>query len=346
MSDPIDEAYTLLLDRAPEYGPMAFSNHAPMAVDAMVALGRSDAVGPWLARYAAQLGPGPEPGADIDVDAWTASLGDEGRFADWRALFDRELATRPWETVLDTWASRLAPGLIGAALHGILRTAHATRSLGRRNTPVRRRELAQGLAYWAATYYSLPGDAAAATAALPPDAALRAVPFLPSAVRRPHGSIVDALAPLADFLPFHGAVGLIDPTTAELDAILSGITATLAAAYLANVHSGNLIALVHFVTGPSAIRLLFPHVSETTRGRLLVYAWQAGAALYCAYGTTPEAITPRAPLPAREALIDGALATGDEHAIKFVEACLREDAIRPAPVFHAAARDAIGRLGG
>ena len=38
--------------------------------------------------------------------------------------------------------------------------------------------------------------------------------------------------------------------------------------------------------------------------------------------------------------------TGDEHAIKFVEACLREDAIRPAPAFRAAARDAIERLAG
>ncbi len=346
MGDPIDEAYALLLDRAPEYGFMAFANHAPMVVDAMVALGRADAVGPWLARYAAQLGPGPEPNAEIDADAWTASLGDEGRFADWRALFDREVATRPWEAVLDTWAPRLAPGLIGAALHGILRTAHATRSLGRRDTPVRRRELAQGLAYWAATYSSLPGDAAAAPADLSPDAALRAVPFLPLAVRRPHGSIVDALAPLADFTPFHGTVALIDPATASPDAILSDITTTLAAAYLANVDSGNLIALIHLVTGPGAIRLLFPHVSEATRRRLLVYAWQAGAALYCAYGTTAEAITPRTPLPAREELIDGAIATGDEHAIKFVEACLREDAIRTAPVFRAAAWDAIGRLGG
>jgi hypothetical protein len=346
MTDPIDDAYALLLDRAPEYGLMGFANHAPMAVDALVALGRSADVGPWLARYARALGPAPTPGDPLDASDWRAALGNESRFADWRVLFDDELVTEPWETVLDRWAARLAPGLIGAALHGVLRTAHATRALGRRDTPLRRRELAQGLAYWAATYYPLPGDLDAPSAQLAPVEALRAIPLLPAAVRRPHGSIVDALAPLADFTAFHGAARLIDTATGAPDSVLSDITETLAAAYLANVSRENLIALVHFVTGPSAIRLLFPHVSEATRHRLLGYAWQAGAALYCAYGTTAEAVTPRAPLPARAELIDGAIATGDEHAIKFVEACLREDAIRPAPAFRAAARDAIERLAG
>jgi hypothetical protein len=353
MTDPIDDAYALLLDRAPEYGLMGFANHAPMAVDALVALGRSAAVGPWLARYAPALGPAPTPGDPLDASDWRptestdglrAVLGDESRFADWRVLFDHALVAEPWETVLDRWAARLAPGLIGAALHGLLRTAHATRALGRRDTPLRRRELAQGLAYWAATYHALPGDVDAPSARLASADALRAIPLLPVAARRPHGSIVDALAPLADFTPFHGAARLIDPAAGAPDAVLSDMTATLAAAYLANVSRENLIALVHFVTGPSAIRLLFPHVSEATRHLLLGYAWQAGAALYCAYGTTAEAVTPRAPLPDRAQLIDGAVATGDEHAIKFVEACLREDAIRPAPAFRAAARDAIERL--
>jgi len=209
MNDPIDDAYALLLDRAPEYGLMGFANHAPMAVDALVALGRSADVGPWLARYAAALGPAPTPGDPLDASDWRAALGNESRFADWRVLFDGELATEPWETVLDRWAARLAPGLIGAALHGVLRTAHATRALGRRDAPLRRRELAQGLAYWAATYYALPGHLDAPSAQLAPADALRAIPLLPAAVRRPHGSIVDALAPLADFTAFHGAARLI-----------------------------------------------------------------------------------------------------------------------------------------
>jgi hypothetical protein len=342
MSDPIDDAYTLLLDRGPEYGPYGFSNHAPMAVEAMVALGRPDAVAPWLARYAAQLGPQPAPLAAIDAAGWVDALGDERRFADWRAFFDAALASGPWAPVLDTWAARLAPGLVGAALHGLLRAAHATRALAQRDIPVRRRELAQGLAYWAATYHALPAAAAVPLPAA--DAALRAVPFLPPAQRRLDGSIVDALAPLVHFAPFHPAIGLLDPTSAPPEILLSEVTTTLAAAYLADAGRANLIALIHFVTGPSAIRLLFPHVGETTRRRLLTYAWQAGAALYCVYGTTAAPPVPAGSPPPRAALVDGAIASQDEHAVKFAEACLREETLRPSPLFRRAVADAIARL--
>jgi hypothetical protein len=38
------------------------------------------------------------------------------------------------------------------------------------------------------------------------------------------------------------------------------------------------------------------------------------------------------------------VASGDEHAIKMTEACLREYRIAPAPVFAAAAADVSGRL--
>lgn len=343
MRDPLDDAYTRLLAYGPEYGPFAFANHAPMAVEAMVQLDRADAVAPWLARYAAHLGPQPVPRQAIDAAAPAAALGDETRFADWRALFDQALADQPWTAVLDAWAPRLAPGLVGAALHGVLRAAHATRALAARDTAPRRRELAQGLAYWAATYHPLPARRGTATP-LPPAEALRAVPFLPAAARRPDGSIVDALAPLASFAPFAAVIDLVDVGAADPDARLSDLTVALAAAYLANAGTASLIALVHFVTGPSAVRLLFPHVSDATRRLLLAHAWQAGAALYCVYGTTREPGGATDAPPPRDALIAGAIATGDEHAIKFVEACLREDALRPAAVYRAAAADAIARL--
>jgi hypothetical protein len=48
----------------------------------------------------------------------------------------------------------------------------------------------------------------------------------------------------------------------------------------------------------------------------------------------------------REDLIDRAIATEDEHAIKFTEACLRENVIRPDPVYLAAAAHAAEFLRG
>src|ERR1700751_5307039 len=68
--------------------------------------------------------------------------------------------------------------------------------------------------------------------------------------------------------------------------------------------------------------------------------WHVGAALYAVHAgeVNPEPL-PTVTLPAREELADRAVRTGDEHAIKLTEACLRLHAETPDPVYlHAAAR--------
>jgi hypothetical protein len=75
------------------------------------------------------------------------------------------------------------------------------------------------------------------------------------------------------------------------------------------------------------------------------YAWQAAAAMYVAMGDRPGE-PPRDAEPIDAAtLVERAVANGDEHAIKMAEACLREDAVAPRPVYRLAAQDALGRLG-
>jgi hypothetical protein len=108
--------------------------------------------------------------------------------------------------------------------------------------------------------------------------------------------------------------------------------------------SGRVIAFIHAVTGPSAVRLLLPHFPPPARPELLRYAWQAAAAMYAALGRPASVATPQPPSRPVEALIDRAVATGDEHAIKFTEACLREHAASPRPIYLAAAWDAVERL--
>jgi hypothetical protein len=46
----------------------------------------------------------------------------------------------------------------------------------------------------------------------------------------------------------------------------------------------------------------------------------------------------------REELTERAVASGDEHTIKFTEACLREYAVNPQPAYLAAARNAVVRM--
>jgi hypothetical protein len=124
---------------------------------------------------------------------------------------------------------------------------------------------------------------------------------------------------------------------------VSELTEAFAAVFLANTQRG-VIAFVHSVTGPSAIRLLLPHLPPEARHSMLVYGWQAVAGIYTGFAAAPAAPVPDAVLVARDELIDRAIATRDEHAIKFTEACLREHALNPKPVYLLAAERASARL--
>jgi len=152
----LDEA----LERIGSAGPdlrNGMSNHAPMAIEAMCALGRGDAALPWLDRYGEGFAPRPPTTARITEADWRAALGGGRRTGDWFAFFRNELEEHPWREVLARWSARLAPGIVAAAMHGVLRTGHAVRALAIAETPPRRRELADGLAYWAAEHQALPG---------------------------------------------------------------------------------------------------------------------------------------------------------------------------------------------
>src|SRR5262245_43446873 len=163
--DALDEALVRLHRSEPRI-KQGMSTHAPMAVEALCALGHADRVAAWMDDYRGPVLEIPVPSAPIARDGWRAALGPRpgastweaamARFGDWRELFVAEMSESPWQDVLDRWAGRLAPGLCGAATHGVIRTAHAVRALARRDTPARRAELARGLGYWAAAYQELP----------------------------------------------------------------------------------------------------------------------------------------------------------------------------------------------
>jgi hypothetical protein len=118
------------------------SNHAPMVAEALCALGRPDAVMPWITRYRERMLPRPSAGARIGREDWRGALGERARFADWSAFFAEELRERPWREVLDHWMERLAPGFCAAATHGVIRVGHAARAMAERETSPRLRELA------------------------------------------------------------------------------------------------------------------------------------------------------------------------------------------------------------
>ena len=337
----LDEALEIVHRTGPEFGP-GLSNHAPMAAETLSVLERGDRAVGWVERYSAHLDDPPRGLAPISREDWREALGEIARAADWTAFFERELRESPWRSVIGEWTPRLAPGLMAGATHGPIRTAHAVRSLAEAETEPRLRELAHGLGYWAARYQPLPGAPAADDAALGPAEALPQVPRLHETGFQFEGLIFESVAKLDDEPSFEPVIGLSGPD-GDVSAYLSRLTEVCAGWYLADRAAP--IAFIHTVTAPSALRHLAPYLGDSDARLAARYAWQACAAVYSWYMLEEPSPAPTAaPGADREELVERAVANGDEHAIKFAEACLREYELNPAPVYLAAAADVSERL--
>src|SRR5262249_28053931 len=150
-------------------------------------------------------------------------------------------------------------------------------------TPARRHELAQGLGFWAARYVCLP-ERRGSLGTLKPSQAIHHVERVPPEEQVERGLITDQLRPLDHSDTFPPIADLVTATAGDVT-FLSDLTETFARVYLANVEeTGRVIGFIHSVTGPSAVRLVAPHVSDRTAAALRRYAWQAAAALYAAMG--------------------------------------------------------------
>jgi hypothetical protein len=342
--EPLDAA----LDRLSGYGVGLANgnfNHAPMVAEALCAMGRPEAVIPWIERYQGRLVARGPVGERIDAAQWRAALGQRDRFAAWSALFAEALQEAAWREVLDLWLARLAPGVSAAATHGTIRTGHAVRALAAGESPQRLAELADALASWASSYSELPAVGGLGNGVLTPGEAIARVRIVPPAQRRP-GNIVAALAGLADFPDFAPAIGLVD-LDGDIDGLIAPLTELFARIYLANVSNPlTAIVFIHGVTSLAALGHLVPFVGDTTARTLLRYGWQAGCGLYACFGNGAGFIAEVAAADEdAQSLVDRALAHGDEHVIKFTEACLGRDALDSSPAYRAAVANVLGAIG-
>jgi Questin oxidase-like len=336
MEDIMDEALEMLAQTGPEYqGGLA--NHGPMAAEALIAMDRPDSVVNWVERYKKGLQSHPTARGEIPKTEWRQSLGNFNLSAEWIAFFDRELKEKPWRSVLNDWVTNLAPGLSAAAGHGLLRTAHITRRLAKKENERRLHELAEGLGYWAARYQILPSSQMNGPQKLQPSQAINQIKLLPDTQRLSGGSITRGLLRLDDFPPFADAINLVD-TSGDPEKFISNLTETFATVYVENPSRRYIISFIHAVTAPSAIRLLLPYLSADAKRSALRYGWQLAAGIYSVFGETLIKTKADDDDESKQDLIDRAVKNGDEHAIKFTEACLREYALNPKPVYLLAAR--------
>jgi hypothetical protein len=336
-----------------EYGG-GLANHGPMGVQALEDLGHQALIPAFLDLYVPRLPPA-EPGAPIaDRDA-EAARGRIERRADWVASFEARLEEGDWRTLLSAELPGLMPGLFAGAGHGFLRTVHAVRMLEAQDTPLRRRELARGLAYWAARYQRLPGEPAAhakpgrGLASFFRDLVLVAEPearegFFFETVRR-----LDAVPEFAAAIE-----AMPCPADDEIDAFLQELRRRAATLYCA--HPQARIAYVHALTLPTALRdvLGLLDANSGQRGRAALYVLQAVAALHAVYGETratawePSALDDEVRETAKswDEVRYRAACSIQAHAIKMTEACLRCDRLDPEPIFALAAADAALRIEG
>jgi len=303
------------------------ANHGPMAAEALTRIGGDDMVEGWVDRYRVRLQDAPEVIRGIDAGDWRRHLGDEHLIGDWTALLRREAQETGWRELLLRWWPRLLPGLAASATHGVIRTAHAVRSLqeaGDHQDPLLVDELAQGLGYWAARYQPLPGDPGLA-GRLDAVSATRALPRLDAAVPSDGpgvGGRLRSLVRLDGFGDRLDAWGAPPGPDAALDELIAAGARVLAAREDAP------IAFCHAVTAPAAVRLVLPELPPDLQLRSVAAAWQAVGGIVAAFasprvGREVSAVDTD-PEPLLAELGPKAVEHGDEHVIKLAEAAMRE----------------------
>jgi len=195
-------------------------------------------------------------------------------------------------------------------------------------TPLHLRELATGMAYWAARYVEQPGPAA-----LIGDERL---PELLAAIPRLDPDAKIGLRNKGFFLHMPDMVGWPDVVSRlaspeDIQEGLSDLTASFAQVQLAHPDIFP-IPLVHTVTAPAAIRVMLEHLPEELHAPTFLAMWQLCAAMLTTFAQAiPEELEVATAQPSltQQELVERAVAHGEQHVLKLTEAALREYAVRP-----------------
>jgi hypothetical protein len=245
-------------------------------------------------------------------------------------LMRRELSERSWSAMLARWWPRLLPGLAASATHGVIRTAHAVRSLanaGNDPHPLLLDELARGLAFWAARYQTLPG-APSLTGNVTAVVAVANLPRLDPDLDAPEPGIIGRLRLLPSLPSFSSA---LDRWKAPSDPHMALAELISAAARVVAVRDDAPIAYCHTVTGPAAVRMTLSQLPESLWWPSVAATWQVIGGIISVFAA-PRQDGESSPAPLSEPPTDDtfydlaelAVAHGDEHVIKLTEAAIRE----------------------
>lgn len=284
-----------------------YSNHLPMALTALHALGASDARLKAVARlHAGDLQPAPPPVAWLAGEPWPDHLGQASAYSAYRNLFRHWLLHERPEVVLPQVLPQLMAGCAASAFHALLRTAYGVMAqhLG---------ELADGLACWAAHHQPLGALPEARSTVTDVELLLRQLPALDSQAP----SIARRISQAAE----HGIVHRVAARLQVGERTLPQLARLAAYAYAG---SGNFTVL-HLLTSAHAMRVLLPYLDDADAERqALRHYWHAYATTVVAAAIEHQ---PEPVLQSWETLVETAVASDDEHVIKLVHSCREESKV-------------------
>lgn len=321
----LHERLDRLRDLPPEYAE-GLSSHLPMALHALWDLGADAAtMDRFAARYAVRFDGRTQAEAPPIAD-WRAARGDISAYAGVRAQLAARLAQADAAQLLREMLPDLWPGISGAALHGLIRTAHAVEA----GHPG---ELAAALAYWAVRWQALPptelelsGERPIGGPSVWTVEAWRTRLTAEAQARRTSGRlIVDRMQEAAQSEAYRQLAGPQAPPTIDVPTL---------AAFAADLYarSGNFTVL-HLLTGCRAAAVLLPFAGAPAQAAPHLLRAFVAALLSCNLMLRDDALTS----PPWASLVATAQESDDDHLIKLVHAAWRWHGVDPSGPWQAAA---------
>lgn len=289
------------------------TSHLPMALQALHSLGTSpERMQAFYAAYAKRFDGMQAAAAAQPVADWRSLRGQPDAYPALVATMHVLVKRDGVDAALRALLPDLLPGVVAAAFHGLIRTAHAVQSghVG---------EVAAALAYWAWRWQPLaPGQVPAQRMPLSTwsqalvrdaqawrtDGPLISIRMDQATQGVVYQSMADALQPFAD-----------------LQSAITSLAALAAERYAASPN----FTVLHMITGMRALRVLLPWMdSHEGVQPILIRAFTAA---YLAARVVPPPSAPEPRLRTWSEVIAAGIASDDDHVIKLVHACREEASV-------------------
>lgn len=301
------------------------TNHCPMVLVALARMGATPErlrtfFAQWTEKYAISE---TQRGVAIAGDEWLAHVGNAAAFGSLQKHF-HELIERDGATAVIGEVIRRAPcAPATGAFHALIRLAYGIEA-GHAG------EIAAGLAAYVATSLPIEIDWNGRRPAESVDDGLASIPEHLLRKSWPPGSITGRLRAIAADPDFQSVMQAPPGGAALLD--------DMARASIALYWQKADFTVLHMVTGAYAARIVLAQLPAQTGDQLLVSMWTAFCAAYVSAGVVrsipidaPQ-VTPDWPTVFRRAV-----ASNDDHVIKMVYTCFRENMRDPESLYYQAA---------